>query len=66
MSLGGVWAVCLRPVPGFTVDLSKPCAYLVPCFTLSPESKQKTHMARRRIVSLITRPGSTLKTAGFK
>lgn len=66
MSLGGVWAVCLRPVPGFTVGLSKPCAYLVPSFSLSPESKQKTHMARRRIVSLITRPGSTLKTAGFK
>lgn len=60
MSLGGMWAICLQPVPGFAVDVSKPGAYLV------PKSKQKTHMAQRRIVSLITRPGSTLKTADFK
>lgn len=30
-----------------------------------PRIQTKTHMAQR-IVSLITRPGSTLKTAGFK
>ena len=35
MSLGGMWAICLLPVPGFAEDVSKPCAYLV------PESKQK-------------------------
>lgn len=55
-----MWAICLQLVPGFAVDVSKPGAYLV------PKSKQKTHMARRRIVSLITRPGSTLKAADFK
>lgn len=61
-----VWATCLQLVPGFTVDVSKPCTYLTLCFTLSSKSKQKTHMAQRRIVSLITQRDSNLKTAGFK
>lgn len=37
-------------------------ALCLPC----PRIQTKTHMAQGRIVSLITRPGSTLKTAGFK
>lgn len=66
MSLRKGGAICLQWVPGFTVGIIKPRPSLVPCFTLASKSKQKTHMAQRRRVSLITRRGSTLKTACFK